>query len=88
MMYKVVYKNVCVDQDCLKLSRCINARGNMFKIAKESVKLDVKISFFALRTVDMWIVLSNDIVRCKKSHLFAKNLQNINFTTFLKEQVI
>ena len=29
--------------------------------------------FFALQTIDMWNVLSNDIIRCKNSHMFTKN---------------
>ena len=66
MMYKIMYKSVWVDLDCLKLSQCINTRGNIFEIAKESAKLDIKKYFFALRTVDIWNVLSNDITGCKK----------------------
>ena len=41
-MYKIMYKSECVDLDCLKLSQRVNTRGNIFKIAKESAKLDVK----------------------------------------------
>ena len=36
MMYKIMYKSSCVDLDRLKLSQCINTRGNTFKITKES----------------------------------------------------
>ena len=66
IMYKIMYKNECVDLVCLKLSQYVNTRGNMFKIAKESAKLDISKYFCALRTVDMWNVLFNDIVGCKK----------------------
>ena len=75
MMYKIMYKSVCVDLDCLKLSQCIKTRGNMYKIAKESAKLDIRKYFFTLQTVDMCDVLSNDIVGCKNSRLFTKNYE-------------
>ena len=42
MMYKIMYKSVCVDLDYLKLSQCVNTRRNMFKIAKDSAKLDIR----------------------------------------------
>ena len=73
IMYKIMYKSVFLDLDCLKLSQCVNTRGNMFKIATESAKLDIRKYLFALRTVDMKNVLPNNIVRCKKSDLFTKN---------------
>ena len=78
-MYKIIYKHVYVDIECLKLSQCIITRRNMFKIAKESAKLDIRKYLFALRTVDMWNVLSNDIVGCKNSHLFTKKLRNKDY---------
>ena len=78
-----MYKSVCVDLDCLKLSQCVNTRGNKFKIVKESAKLDIRKYIFALRTFDMWNVLSNDTVGCKNSHLLNNKLRNIDFTKFL-----
>ena len=53
MMYKIMHKKVCADLDGSKLSLCVNTRRNMFKIAKESAKLDIRKYNFALRTVDM-----------------------------------
>ena len=75
MMYKIMYNNVCVNLDCIKLPRCVNTRGNVFKIEKEGVKLDVRNFFFALRIVDIWNNLPNDVVKCKNSHLFTKSCE-------------
>ena len=60
----------------------------MFIIAKESAKLDIRKYFFALRMVDVWNVLSNNIVGCKNSHMFTKKLQNIDLTKFLKGHAV
>ena len=60
----------------------------MFKIAKDSAKLDIRKYFFVLRTVDMWNVLSNDIVGCKNSRMFTKKLRNIDSTKFLKGRAV
>ena len=43
MMYEIMCESVYVDLDCLKLSQCVNTKRNMFKIAKESAKLDRRI---------------------------------------------
>ena len=49
MMYKIIYKSVCRSIDCLKLSQCVSTRGNMFKIANESAKLDLRKYFFCIK---------------------------------------
>ena len=59
---------MCVNLDCLNWSQCVNTRGDMFKITKESAKHDIRKYLFPLRTVDMWNVLSNDIVGYKNNH--------------------
>ena len=72
-----MYKSECVDLDCLKLSQRVNTWGNMFKIAKESAKLDVKMyclhyerltceMFYLMILLDVKIVvclLTNDEIK-------------------------
>ena len=63
MMHKILNGVICVNlENYISLSTMHHTRGNTFKLYKYSAKLDIRIFFFTMRTVNVWNSLRNDIV--------------------------
>ena len=58
MLYKILNGSICINLDnciCLSLGEH-STRGNKLKLQKFFAKLDIRKYFFAIRTVNLWII--------------------------------
>ena len=61
-----------------------SARGNRLKLHKFFAKLYIRKYFFAVRTVNLWNALPDDIVGCKMINNFVTKLKYAQLVKFLK----
>ena len=84
MLYKIlnglIYENM---DNCLTLSMS-NNRGNVCKLVKQYSRLDTRKYFFALRVIDIWNSLSDDIICCVNVKNFTCILKATDLSHFLK----
>ena len=64
------------------VNRC--TRGNNCKLDKYRFNLDVRKFFFVNRVVNMWNMLSDDIICNRNVQIFVNKLRNVDFTSFFK----
>ena len=64
MLYKILNGLICENIDnCLTLSMS-NTRGNVCQLIKHYSRLDTRKYFFALRVIDIWNSLFDNIICC------------------------
>ena len=84
MLYKILNDLIYVNMDnCLTLSMS-NTRGNVYKLVKYYSRLDTRKYFFALRVIDIWNSLSDDIICCTNVEQFIYKLIPTDLSHFLK----
>ena len=85
MVYKILNGAICVKLDnCLSLSNVRSTRGNVFKLNKYHVKLNIRKFFFGSRIINVWNYLPNEVVQCKTTNNFTRKLKYVNLLCFLK----
>ena len=88
LMYKIINGTIHVDlHNCVSISYS-TTRGNKCKLTNYRANFDIRKYFFALRTVNIWNFLHNDIFGCKTAHGFIVKLKSFELTCFLQEQGI
>ena len=85
MLYKILNGLIYVNMNnCLTLSTS-NTRGNVCKLVKHYSRLDTRKYFFALRVIDIWNSLSDDIICCTNYvKKFIYKLKATDLSHFLK----
>ena len=60
-------------------------RDNLCKLVKHYSRLDTRKYFFALRTINIWNSLSDDIICCTDVKQFIYKLKATDLSHFLKD---
>ena len=84
MLYKILNGLMYVNMDnCFTLSMN-NTRGNVCKLVKHYSRLDTRKYFFALKVIDIWNSLSDNIICYTNIKQFIYELKATNLSHFLK----
>jgi hypothetical protein len=85
-VYKILHGLVTIETTDLKLRDTFNiyTRGNNCKLLKVHCRLDVRKYFLFNRVVNMWNLLSNEVVNSHNIRTFNSKLHNVDFSVFLK----
>ena len=82
--FKIINGLTCLSaNEFLELSKNSVTRGHSFKIVVPVSRVNCRQHFFAVRIINVWNKLSNDIVSAHNLSTFITKLKTVNFTSYL-----
>ena len=82
--YKIINGLTCLSvNEFFELSHNSNTRGHSYKIVVPVSRVNCRQHFFAVRIINIWNGLSNDIVTAHNLSMFITKLKTVNLTSYL-----
>ena len=85
MCYKIIFGHIMVNaNEFFKLNTSNITRGHAYRLHKQFNHSSTRISFFAIRVINVWNYLPADVVDFSSLSSFKNTITLVDFTRFLK----
>ena len=83
--YKIIHGLTCLlVDDFFVLSNVNSTRGHSLKLSVPTSRINCRLNFFAVRVINIWNRLPENVVTARTVLDFTNSLVNINLSTFLR----
>ena len=86
--HKMVHGNTHIDRNNFISFSSNNTRGHSLKVSLPGCSLDVRKKFFAIRSIEAWNSLPENLVEVPSSSLFKIKLNEIDLSRFIRGRAL